>query len=109
MLCVCKISPYMRYSLIALINLLAFSSFAQDVADTTWRRGGNAAFFLQQVGVKNWVGGGESSMSFGEQVSLFTDVLSPEFSWEYSMEAAYVLPKRKNIPTRKNVDYLILR
>ena len=97
------------YLLIAVVLGFSFSVYAQDGQDTTWRRGGNFSFFLQQVGLKNWAGGGESSISYGSQVLLFANHITTGHTWENSFETGYGLIKKENLNTRKTVDFIMLK
>jgi hypothetical protein len=99
----------MRLPFFLLSFLIAFSSFAQEEQDTAWRKGGSFSFFLQQVGLRNWSGGGESAISYGSQVLLFADHITKGHTWENSFETGYGLIKKENVVTRKNVDFLILK
>lgn len=99
----------MRFSFLLIASVISFSSFAQEEQDTAWRKGGNFSFFLQQVGLKNWTGGGESAISYGSQVLLFADHITTGHTWENSFETGYGLIKKEGLVTRKNVDFLILK
>jgi hypothetical protein len=76
--------------------------------DTIWKSGARVAFLLQQVGLKNWAGGGESSLSYGTEVALFADKKRDNHTWKNSLGAGYGLIQNGNRGVRKNNDYLIL-
>lgn len=102
----------MRHTLLFLFAslILSLNINAQDT-DTTaaWTKGGNVTFLLQQVGVRNWAGGGESSISYGSQVGLFANRAVDRHTWNNSLEAAYGLIKKKGLSPVKSVDFLILK
>lgn len=89
--------------------LFSFSAFSQEEQDRSWRRGGNFNFFLQQVALKNWAGGGETALSYGSQVLLFADHITTRHTWENSLKTGFGLIKKQDEVTRKNVDFLILK
>lgn len=97
----------MRYLLLFLILSTTNISVAQN-QDTTWRKGGNVAFFLQQVALKNWAGGGESSISYGSNLTLFANHIDKKHTWENRFEAGYGLIKKEDFETLKNLDFFIL-
>lgn len=98
----------MRRTLLLLFLFISLTAASQD-RDTTWVRGGNVALFLQQVALKNWAGGGENSIAYGTQLTLFANHIDERHTWENTLEAAYGIVKKKDFSPRKNVDFMILR
>lgn len=98
----------MRFTYILVFLFISFGAISQE-RDTAWVRGGNAALFIQQVGVKNWAGGGENSLSYGSQLTLFAHHITEGHTWENSFEGAFGMISKENISARKNVDFMILR
>ena len=99
----------MRY--LILLTLLTSSVLvnAQE-QDSTWKRGGNIAFFLQQVGQKNWAGGGQNSIAYGANLTLFANKIKEEYTWNNSFEAGYGLIKKEEFTgVRKNLDFFVLQ
>jgi hypothetical protein len=90
----------------SLSNLLTEQDTVKQ--DTIWRKGANVAFLLQQVGLRNWAGGGESSLSYGTEVALFTNKKKDNHIWNNSLGAGYGLIQNGGRGVRKNNDYLIL-
>jgi len=94
------------------VYLLSTSAIAQNTTtteeDTTWTVGGNIGLFLQQVGLSNWAGGGQNSLSYGMESQLYTNQATENHTWESSLQAAYGLVKQGDQGTRKNNDVLII-
>jgi len=99
------------YSLIIL--LLVVSSqyvFSQNQKnDSIWTTGGNVGLFLQQVGVSNWAGGGQNSLSYGMETNLYANKEVKKHTWESGLQAGYGLIRQgDDAETRKNNDVLII-
>ncbi|MGK7389833.1 MAG: DUF3078 domain-containing protein [Candidatus Cyclobacteriaceae bacterium M2_1C_046] len=95
--------------LIYLFLLLSTTvTYAQE-QDTSWVRGGNAALYFQQVGLKNWAGGGENALSYGSNLTLFANYITEEHTWTNSFEGGYGLLKREGSEIRKNTDFFVLQ
>ncbi len=76
--------------------------------DSAWTTGGNLGIFFQQVGVDNWAGGGENSLSYGMEVNLYANKKRRSHTWETSIQAGYGLVKQGDVGARKNNDVLIV-
>ncbi|MEP2773396.1 MAG: DUF3078 domain-containing protein [Fulvivirga sp.] len=76
--------------------------------DSVWTTGGNVGLFLQQVGVSNWAGGGQNSLSYGMEANLFANKQAKLHTWENGLQAGYGLIKQGDQETRKNNDVLIV-
>lgn len=98
----------MRYFIFILLLLLSIIAPAQE-QDTAWVRGGNAALFFQQVGLQNWAGGGENSLSYGSNLTLFANHITEGHTWSNSFESGYGLMKKEDTEVRKNLDFFILQ
>lgn len=96
---------------LCLLCMHSFSVIAQDEKtqkDSIWTTGGNVGLFLQQVGVSNWAGGGQNSLSYGMEANLFANKQTRQHTWENGLQAGYGLIKQGDKDTRKNNDVLIV-
>ncbi|MTI19490.1 DUF3078 domain-containing protein, partial [Fulvivirga sp. RKSG066] len=94
------------------VNAAAFAQSSQDQStqdkDSIWTIGGNTGLFLQQVGVSNWAGGGQNSLSYGMEANLYANKSTDKHSWENNLQAGYGLIRQGDQDTRKNNDVLIV-
>lgn len=96
--------------IVAILFLLPLHLMAQKPTprDSIWKRGGNVALLLQQVGLSNWAGGGEDALSFGLEANLFANRVTENSTWTNSFQGGYGLVRQGDQGTRKNNDLLIL-
>ncbi|HEX8547891.1 MAG TPA: DUF3078 domain-containing protein [Cytophagaceae bacterium] len=93
-----------------LLILMPFLSTAQD-ADTTklWDKGLNLNLNLTQVGLTNWVGGGQNTLAVTGLSSSFANYKKGNRSWENSLDLGYGLVRLgTDAPFRKSDDRFIL-
>lgn len=97
--------------LAVLFIAITTTGFAQDNnSDTTyWTRGGGANLNFSNVNLKNWAGGGNSSVALGALVNFFGNYEKARHSWENRVDLAYGLQRQgdKNA-FRKTDDNIIL-
>lgn len=99
---------------IALISSLSFLSKAQDTIlpipvvekDTNWTFSGINTLNFSQVALKNWSGGGQSSMSGTALVNLKLGYAKEKTIWETQLNLAYGLQQIDKQGTRKTDDRL---
>ena len=80
-----------------LLCLLGVSTFVFSQADSTatqkkdtiWTKGGVYNLNFSQVGLRNWVGGGESSIALGSILDVFANYKKGNSSWNNSLTFAY--------------------
>lgn len=79
-------------------------------ADTIkyWKYDGNAAINLNQVALKNWAGGGQSSVGIGSIFSLKASYAKKNFSWDVKADMAFGLQKLGKQEFRKSDDFFEL-
>ena len=97
-----------KFFLLIFISLTPLFAAAQAEKDTTWTVGGNVGLFLQQVGLSNWAGGGQNSLAYGGEVSLYANQDTDKFTWDNSLQAGYSLIKQGDQGTRKSNDILLV-
>jgi len=74
-----------------------------------WILGGNASFDLSQIGQKNWVKGGEPSVSFLSGLELFANFKKDNKSWDNNGKFRFgMLSQGQNIDLRPNEDRIEL-
>ena len=90
------------------------SLYAQDTTpteeenDSIWTVGGNTGLFFQQVGLKNWAGGGEDALAYGGEVNLYANKFTEKHTWNNTLQAGYGLVKIGDANARKNNDVLMV-
>lgn len=99
----------MKYAslLVATIMLITLSARAQDTVPY-WKKGGATGLNVSQVGLKNWAGGGENSLSMTALVNLFANYKKEKISWDNSMELGYGIVKQGSAGLRKSDDKIVL-
>lgn len=71
------------------------ASYAQNNSDTTyWTKGGGANINFSNVNLKNWAGGGNSSVALGTLFNFFGDYEKGKHSWESHIDLAYGLQRQ---------------
>lgn len=76
--------------------------------DTAWKKGGDIAINFSRVGLSNWAGGGQSSLSLATIFNLFANYEQDRNLWENKFNAAYGLIKSGEGSIRKSDDILML-
>jgi hypothetical protein len=66
-----------------------FTAAAQEDSVRHWKFGGTSNFTFAQVGLKNWIGGGQSSMSINSLQTLFLTQEREKFKWSNNLEWGY--------------------
>lgn len=99
-----------------LLLLINFSSHGQSVASDSlenehWTHGGSFNLSFNQVGLNNWVGGGQSSIATGFLLDLFAKFENAEMAWDNRLRSSYGLMRIGNraFPVRKTDDLLELQ
>ncbi|MFY0601432.1 MAG: DUF3078 domain-containing protein [Cyclobacteriaceae bacterium] len=82
--------------LFILILIASFSLSAQTSDTTYWSKGGFGSVTFSRVAIKNWAGGGQSSVSVNGVVNLFADYKKARTSWENSLDLGYGLIRQGN-------------
>lgn len=70
-----------------------------------WTYDGNAAINLNQVALKNWAGGGQSSIGIGAIFGLKATYAKNNFSWDVKADMAFGLQKLGKQEFRKSDDF----
>ncbi len=89
------------------ILLLCFVLPALGMAqepDTSWKSGGAFGVNVSQVGLRNWAGGGDNSLSLGSLVTLFANYKLNKVSWNNTLQLGYGVVKLGKDPLRKADD-----
>jgi hypothetical protein len=79
-------------------------------ADTVkhWKYDGNAAININQVALKNWAGGGQSSVGMGAIFGLKASYAKNNFSWDIKADMAFGVQKIGKQEFRKSDDFFEL-
>ncbi len=91
--------------------LLCSSARSQETApDSTqgWQTGGNVGATFSQVGLQNWSGGGQNTITVSGMTSFFAKARWGESAWGNSFDAGYGLTKPGDAEFRKSDDKLIV-
>lgn len=112
-----KFTPsFCLFFLLLLANTVALSQTNDELkpkfidptgADTVkfWKYDGNAAINLNQVALKNWAGGGQSSIGLGTVFALKASYAKKNFSWDVKANMAFGLQKLGKQEFRKSDDF----
>lgn len=73
-----------------------------------WKYDGNAAINLNQVALKNWAGGGQSSVGVGAIFGLKATYEKRNFSWDVKADMAFGFQKLGKQEFRKSDDFFEL-
>lgn len=73
-----------------------------------WKYDGNAAINLNQVALKNWAGGGQSSIGVGAIFGLKATYEKGNFSWDVKADMAFGFQKLGKQEFRKSDDFFEL-
>lgn len=79
-----------------------------EEADSTWTMGGFASLSFNQVGLTNWAGGGESSLSGTTVLNGFIKYKGPKSTWDNSLDLGYGILRSDKETIRKNEDKIDL-
>lgn len=94
---------------VAFLTLAIFSLNAQEVKDTSWKKGGVLDLKFTQVALTNWAGGGQNSIAMNAFVQLFANYKKDKISWNNSLDLAYGLFNQAKSPYwAKNDDRIEL-
>lgn len=91
------------FLLIVCFLLLPFLVSAEE-EDTTWTRGGFVSLNFNQVGLTNWAGGGESSLSGTTVFNGFVKYRGQKSTWDNSLDLGYGILRSDKETIRKNED-----
>lgn len=92
-----RLRPFLLLLFCGLINI-SFSQITDKEKDLKaerkdsidgWKTGGLTALNLSQVGLMNWVAGGQSSIAVNGIVSLFADWKKENSTWDNSIDLGY--------------------
>lgn len=100
-----------RALLISILFFMPFTLWAQDETedvDTLWITGGDVALNFSNVGLSNWAGGGQSSLSLGGIFNTFTKMEDENNLWRTDLQLAYGVIKQGDNELRKSDDAIIL-
>lgn len=81
---------------------------AAQEPDTSWKFGGAFGVNVSQVGLRNWSGGGDNSLSLGSLVTLVANYKRDKTAWDNSLELGYGVVKLGDEPLRKADDKIVL-
>jgi hypothetical protein len=99
----------MKKPLYIVLSFFMFSSvlLAQDTVKS-WKNGGSFGLNVSQVGLTNWAGGGENSLSMAGLINLFANYKKDKVSWDNALELGYGLVKQGKTELRKSDDKIVL-
>ena len=83
------------------------SLISQD-ATGPWKTGGALGLNFNQVGLKNWSGGGENSLAVSGLVNVFANMKKDKISWDNTLELGYGLVKQGSLGVRKSDDKIVM-
>jgi len=90
---------------------IVFAAFCVSLVaqDSTqgWKKGGAAGLNFSQIGLRNWSGGGENSISMATLLSLFANMKRGKLSWDNSLDLGYGIVKQGKTGTRKSDDKIV--
>lgn len=83
---------------------------AQTTPDSSWTRGGSYNFNFARVGLQNWAGGGQSSISLTNGLNFFLNYEGKKASWNNTADLAFGLARvgRKETSFKKSDDQIIV-
>ena len=97
---------------IVLLMLLPLAGIAQInptlQKDTLWETGGLANLNFSQVALKNWAGGGESSIAINGLVNLFANYEKDNITWDNALNLGYGLQQQgegKMLKSDDRIDF----
>ncbi len=93
---------------ILLFFLFTSTLLAKTDSLTYWNTSGNLGLNISQVGLKNWNGGGENSLSLNGLTAFKFSYSKNKINWDNSLEFGYGILKQGNSATRKTDDKIIL-
>lgn len=89
-----------------------FSVYSDNGDDTLqiWNYGGIFHSGFSQVGLKNWAGGGENSLTLNGMVNIFANMERESSIWENQFELGYGLNRqgKADAPFKKSDDRILL-
>ncbi|KYG74700.1 uncharacterized protein DUF481 [Roseivirga ehrenbergii] len=95
--------------LICLTLLVAYTAQSQTTADSVkWERNGSLGFTFANVGLSNWAGGGESSVSLGTIFNAAAIRKATHSTWKNQIDFALGGAKLGDKDFRKTDDAIIL-
>ncbi|WP_421978925.1 DUF3078 domain-containing protein [Roseivirga seohaensis] len=95
--------------LICLTLLVAYTAQSQTTADSVkWERNGSLGFTFANVGLSNWAGGGESSVSLGTIFNASAIRKANQSTWKNQIDFALGGAKLGDKDFRKTDDAIIL-
>lgn len=83
-------------------------SLSAQAPDTSWKFGGAFGVNVSQVGLRNWSGGGDNSLSLGSLATFFANYKHDKTAWDNSLELGYGVVKLGDEPLRKADDKIVL-
>lgn len=97
------------FKLILGFGLFAFT-FTSNAQDTTrvWKKGGAFNLTIAQVGLKNWVGGGQNSLSGTALQNLFLYMNREKLDWTNDLDLGFGLLRQGKDPNYYKSDDKIL-
>lgn len=94
--------------IVCLVSLMGMSLQAQTTDSTTWAKNGSLGFTFANVGLSNWAGGGESSISLGTIFNASATKTSGSSSWKNQLDFALGGAQVGDQGFRKTDDAIIL-
>lgn len=84
------------------------TTYAQETPSGPWKTGGAVGLNFNQVGLKNWSGGGENSLAVNGLINVFANMKKDKIAWDNSLELGYGLVKQGDLGVRKSDDKIVL-
>lgn len=79
-----------------IIIFTAFCASAQKSDSTYWKKGGFGSITFSRIALKNWAGGGQSSVSINGVANFFADYARDRATWQNSLDLGYGLIRQGN-------------
>lgn len=76
--------------------LSSYCLSAQTPDSTYWKKGGFGSVTFSRIALKNWAGGGQSSVSINGVTNFFADYAKDRTTWENSLDLGYGLIRQGN-------------
>ncbi len=103
-----KNTPMKKITLIAILCIISFASYAQTPDTSYWKLGGITSLNFTQSSFTNWAAGGENAISASAFTSLFANYKKDKWTWDSNLDLAYGMLKSGEDKFRKNEDKIDL-
>lgn len=85
--------------LASLLIFISFDAISQKKDSLKlWEKGVTSSLTIAQVGLKNWIGGGQNSLSINSLQNLFLNLNHPKVTWTNTLDLGFGLLKQGKDP-----------